>query len=87
MRFAWALNEALHRFNVSITDLAERSGVNRTQISKFVNGHSSMTVRNLEPLIEALPSEARDYFFQLAQGKKLVISANEKPGEYQVEVK
>lgn len=64
MRFSEAFRETLFRFNIKGADLAEKSGLTPTQISKFRNGEN-LRIDSVERLIEALPLEAREYLLML----------------------
>jgi len=57
-----ALNKTLQVFDLKAADLAERSGIDAQQISRYRNKRKDMTSLNLYRLIEAMPVEAQFYF-------------------------
>ena len=64
MRFSEAFRETLFRFNLKGADLAERSGLTPTQISKFRNGEN-LRIDSVERILAALPEDAREYMLLL----------------------
>lgn len=64
MKFSVAFRETLFRFNIKGVDLAERSGLTPTQISKFRNGEN-LRIDSVERILEALPDGAREYMLML----------------------
>jgi transcriptional regulator with XRE-family HTH domain len=69
MRFSEAFRETLFRFNIKGADLAERSRLTPTQISKFRNGEN-LRIDSVERILEALPNEAREYMLLLVVQKR-----------------
>jgi transcriptional regulator with XRE-family HTH domain len=63
MSFSSALRHTMSEFNLTGTELSEKSGVSKNTISAFRKGGQSLTVQNLEKLLGAMPEEARRYFF------------------------
>jgi hypothetical protein len=57
-----ALNKTLEVFDLKAADLAERSGIDAQQISRYRNKRKDMNSLNLYKLIEAMPIEAQFYF-------------------------
>jgi transcriptional regulator with XRE-family HTH domain len=57
-----ALDQTLRVFELKASDLAERSGIDAQQISKYRNKRKDMNSLNLYKLIEAMPIEAQFYF-------------------------
>jgi transcriptional regulator with XRE-family HTH domain len=64
MKFSDAFRETLFRFNIKGADLAEKSGLTPTQVSKFRNGEN-LRIDSVERILEALPDEAREYMLLL----------------------
>jgi len=54
----------MFRFGLTGTEVAERSGLTPTQISKFRNGEN-LRIDSVERILEALPGEAREYMILL----------------------
>lgn len=65
MDFGEALRRTMFEFRVSGSKLAGLTGVNASQISEFKNGNSSLSVPNLEKVIQALSPNERAYFLSL----------------------
>ncbi len=65
----------MSEFNLKGTELSQKSGVSRNTISAFRQGSQSLTVENLEKLLEAMPDEARRYFFSELVNLKQVTAA------------
>ncbi len=83
MRFSEAFRETLFRFGLKQADLAERSGLTPTQISKFRNGEN-LRIDSVERILAALPDEAREYMiFLVAQDRPAghVLLPQVKPSE------
>lgn len=70
MLYNWALKQTLERFDIQIAALARQAQVDRTSLTQFVNGHKGMTTPKLEVVLDALPLEARTYFYKLVQERK-----------------
>lgn len=64
MQFSTALDRTLKQYKISLTWLAEQSGVSRQMISSFVNGHQRVYSDSLEKIVSSLPLDAREFFFQ-----------------------
>ena len=64
MKFSEAFRETMFRFRLKGADIAERSGLTTTQISKFRNG-GNLNTDSLERVLNALPSEAQEYMLLL----------------------
>ncbi|NJN85567.1 MAG: hypothetical protein HC881_03660 [Leptolyngbyaceae cyanobacterium SL_7_1] len=64
MKFSEAFRETLFRFNLKGADLADKSGLTPTQISKFRNG-DNLRIDSVERILGALPDEARQYMLLL----------------------
>ncbi len=60
-----AFDYVLNKYQISADDIAEKSGIDKSAISKFRNGHHEMRSNNLQKLIRALPPEARTHFNML----------------------
>jgi transcriptional regulator with XRE-family HTH domain len=48
------VKQEMDRQSVSITDLADRSGITRTALSRWLNGHTAMKTTSLEKVIAEL---------------------------------
>jgi transcriptional regulator with XRE-family HTH domain len=66
MEWREAFNKTLDHFDIKAAEIAERSGVDAVQISKFRNSKKDMHAHNFQKLIDALPSQAKMYFWYLA---------------------
>jgi predicted transcriptional regulator len=62
MKFSDAINQAFVEFNLSAKEIAARSGLTESQLSRFRNGRDIRS-DNLERLIEALPEQAKEFLF------------------------
>jgi transcriptional regulator with XRE-family HTH domain len=60
-----ALDETIRLFNIKASDLAQKSGIDEQMISKYRRKHKDMNSLNLVKLANALPREARSYFYLL----------------------
>lgn len=65
MDYREAFNKTLEMFEIRASDLSERSGVDPSRLSKFRNGHHDLRSGALANLINALPSDARAYYYLL----------------------
>ena len=54
----------MHRFDLSGADLAEKSGISMSQISRF-RGGQNVRAATIEALLDAIPQEAREYMLSL----------------------
>ncbi|AFZ11477.1 hypothetical protein Cri9333_0519 [Crinalium epipsammum PCC 9333] len=69
MDFSLAFNLTVSQFGISAKDLAQRSGILESTISRFRNGHQIKT-ETLSRLLECLSVEQREYFLSaLASGE------------------
>jgi transcriptional regulator with XRE-family HTH domain len=64
MKFSEAFRETMFRFELTGTEIAARSGLTPTQISKFRKGEN-LRIDSVERILEALPLEAREYMMLL----------------------
>ena len=60
-----AFHLTISTYRLKVKDVAERAGVSVTQTSEFKNKKRQLTDQNLFALINALPSDARQYFLSL----------------------
>lgn len=67
MRLSEAFKETMFRFGLNGNALADKSGLTPSQISNFRNGSINLRTDSLEKLLDAMPYEARVYFFSLVQ--------------------
>lgn len=63
VKFCNALNSTMEAYGISGIWLAEKSGLSNQTISNFKIGKASIKADSLEKIIEALPSDAREFFF------------------------
>lgn len=59
--FTEAFNQTLEEYKISGTNLSQISGVRLATISDFRNGKIDPKMSTLESLIEALPSDAKNF--------------------------
>ena len=64
MKFAEAFRETMFRYNLQGKDLAIKSGLTETQISRFRNG-DNLRIDSIEKLLAVMPTEAREYMLLL----------------------
>jgi transcriptional regulator with XRE-family HTH domain len=69
MKFSEAFRETMFRFNLKGAELAEKTGLTPTQISKFRNGEN-LRIDSVERILEALPENAREYMMLLVLQKR-----------------
>lgn len=69
MKFSEAFRETLFRYNLKGADLAAKSGLTPTQISKFRNGEN-LRIDSVERILAALPEDAREYMMLLVLQKR-----------------
>ena len=60
-----ALDVTIKMFNLKASDLAEKSGVTPTMISRYRNKFQDLQASNAFSVVKALPEEARDFFMKL----------------------
>ena len=77
MNLSEAFDKSLRKFKITAKWLSEKSGVSEKMISLFRNSRQRIYTDSLEKLINALPSEARLYFFSLLSGENSIIEDNE----------
>jgi len=65
MDFGEALRRTMFEFRISGAKLGRKTGVNPSQISEFKNGGASLSVINLQKVIQALSPEEQAYYFSL----------------------
>ncbi|NJL42266.1 MAG: hypothetical protein HC856_00340 [Pseudanabaena sp. RU_4_16] len=61
MRISEALNLTLEHFNITGRELAQRSGVTESALSRFRCGEKDLQASSIEKLFAGLPSEAFHY--------------------------
>ena len=64
MDFSKAFDKTLEKHGITGKWLKEASGVSEQMISNFRNGKKQVWTDSLERMIEALPIEAQQYFFE-----------------------
>ena len=60
-----ALKQTMQDCGVRAVWLSQKTGIAEATISKFLQGKTDMLGANIERIIEALPSNAQGYFFNL----------------------
>lgn len=63
MKFSDSFDDTLKRFKITAKDLASKSGVAESSISRFRRGEREIQSDSLERLISALPQDAKQYLF------------------------
>jgi hypothetical protein len=71
MNFSKAFDKTLNHFGISGKWLSEQSGVSQQMISGFRRGQQRIYSDSMERLIQALPLEAQQYFFESLLGMSL----------------
>jgi transcriptional regulator with XRE-family HTH domain len=64
MRFSEAFRETMFRFGLTGIDIAEKSGLTPTQVSRFRSG-ANLRIDSVERILAVLPPEAREYMLML----------------------
>ena len=77
-----AFKFVLDTYDIKPQQLANKSGVNKSIISKFINGRSDIHATNLQKIVLALPPEARTHFNMLFSFSKDKFA--EKANKYQI---
>jgi transcriptional regulator with XRE-family HTH domain len=62
--FCKALNGTMKIYGIRGIWIAEQSGLSHQSISAFLNGRSQIKADSLERIIEILPPDAQEHFFQ-----------------------
>lgn len=62
---AEALGETIKEFRLSRGDLAERSRVSESSLSRYLDHTNDMGSRRLQSIIDCLPPEARSFYYSL----------------------
>lgn len=65
MNYSKALRETIYRYNLKGAVIAQKAGISNAQLSEFKKGKCDINVRTLEQIVNALPSDAQIYFYQL----------------------
>lgn len=65
MRISEALNLTLEHFNITGRELAQRSGVTESALSRFRRGEKDLQASSIEKLLAGLPDDA--YHYLMAQ--------------------
>ncbi len=61
-------HKTLQKYDISNVGLMRESGVDSKMISRFRNGKSNIQIDTFEKLLNALPTDAKLYFFSLILG-------------------
>jgi DNA-binding Xre family transcriptional regulator len=57
-----AFDFVMTHYQINADEIAQTSGIHKTAISKFRNGHHAMNSDNLQKLIKSLPPKAIAHF-------------------------
>lgn len=60
-----AFEEVIKQYKITQQELANKSGVDKGVISRFINGISDIKTSNLQKLVKALPPQARAHYYLL----------------------
>jgi plasmid maintenance system antidote protein VapI len=60
-----AFVEVIEKYNLNQQELVNKSGVDKGVVSRFINGKSDITSRNLQKLVMALPPQAKAHYYML----------------------
>ena len=63
MKFSEAFNLTLEEFGITGKEVAQRAGVREATVSDFRRGNREIQTGNLEKLIGALPTDAKQFLF------------------------
>lgn len=70
-----ALDYVLELYDIKTQEVSNKSGVHKSIISKFRNGHSDMGTEKLQKILKILPPNVTHHFYMLylydGEGKKL----------------
>jgi hypothetical protein len=70
MDFTTALKQTMTQYTIKPMALAEASGIERTQFSRYLNKGTAMSINNGLRIINALPDDARRYLLNLVSTDK-----------------
>ena len=60
-----AFKIVLDKYKITQQEIVESSGVDKSVVSRFINGVTDIKTNNLQKLVKALPLEARAHFNML----------------------
>lgn len=63
MSYREAFDETIKLFALKASEIADHSGVGENQISRFRSGKTDLQASNLEKVVNALPDNAKAYFY------------------------
>jgi transcriptional regulator with XRE-family HTH domain len=90
MRHRNALNQVFRLFDIKAKDVARVSGVRENQISRFRLGRTDLHAETLFRVVEALPNEAKAYFYALmmcdSESKDDETKSRQSPSELEDDV-
>jgi transcriptional regulator with XRE-family HTH domain len=78
VNFAEAFNSTMKKYGLTAKELSGISGVGENVISLFRNGKNNTRIDIIMSLLEAMPAEARVYFFTLLT-QQAIEQGSEKP--------
>lgn len=61
--FRRALDLTIREFGIAYCHISEQSGVSDSSLSRYLSGATDLSSSRLQKVIDALPSEARSFFF------------------------
>ena len=65
MDMSKAFYQTMKRFDLRSVDIAAKSGIAESDVSRFVNGKVNIGYQKLEKMLESLSPAAKDYFWLL----------------------
>jgi predicted transcriptional regulator len=78
MDYRQALRETMFRYGIKVVDLAPKAKVKQTQLSAFRTGKRDLYASTLEQVVNAMPSEAQAYFYELLRRSAIAPDASVK---------
>lgn len=60
-----AFDYILEEYKISAKEISELSGIDKSVISRFRNGHTDISTNRLQKLIQSLPPQAKAHFYML----------------------
>ena len=84
-----AFDYVLEIYKINNQEVCELSGVSKSVVSKFRNGKSDISSKNLQKILKSLPAKVTQHFYMLylidEPEKKNSIKVTEKANKYKVE--
>ena len=84
-----ALKEVMDKYQIQQQEIVKASGVDGAVVSRFLNGKTDISGRNLQKILHSLPVQATAYFNVLysypeIESKKKTFKVAEKANTYKV---